>query len=387
MEIDLAGTKHGVSERFVPDKDLGRLIEAEHLARYRWAAQAADGLRVLDAGCGTAYGTRLLAEAGAREVVGTDIAEGVLGAAASRMPDNVRLEAADLNRLPFEDRSFDLIVCFEVLEHFDDPFAVLDELCRVLSPEGALIVSSPNGGVFPGGNPHHHHEFQPDELRAALLGRLANVELIRQHDYLLSAVFGDDVVRRRNGEMLDGVRIDKLVSEEPGSELYTLAIAGNGELPELRPLGTLTGTLEFREWLSVYDTQTDAIRDKDNYIGELEARVAERDELAQLLVDAEQRLAEIPSLRLQVEDLRQELAGARAAEEEVRRQIKTLDDRLMDAVQRRVEADQRRIQIEQHVVAAEERVARAQQTLEAVMGSPSWRLTRPLRAAKKLLRR
>ena len=35
----------------------------------------------------------------------------------------------------------------------------------------------------------------------------------------------------------------------------------------------MTGTLEFREWLAVFETQTGAIADKDNYIVELEARL------------------------------------------------------------------------------------------------------------------
>ena len=65
---ELAGFKHGVAERFVPDVMRCTLVEAEHLARYRWAAQFARGRRVLDAGCGTAYGSELLATEGAAEV-------------------------------------------------------------------------------------------------------------------------------------------------------------------------------------------------------------------------------------------------------------------------------------------------------------------------------
>jgi SAM-dependent methyltransferase len=358
VEADLAGTKDGISERFVPDKDTGRLIEAEHLARYRWAAQAAAGRRVLDAGCGTGYGAKLLAEAGAHEVVGVDLAAGVLEAVAPSMPEQVRLEAGDLRQLSYEAGSFELIVCFEVIEHFEEPLVVLDELVRVLGQNGVLLISSPNRGVFPAGNPHHHHEFEPQELHEALCARLRNVRLVRQNDYLLSAALLDASVLARDGATLDGIRLDKLVGEEVGRELYTLAVAGNGPLPDLDQLGVLTGTLEFREWLSVFDEQTEAIRRKDNYIGELEARVAERDRVGQLLLEAEQRLAEIPALQLQIDDLRHELAGARAAEEAARQQMRALDERLM----------------------------RAQRTLVEVMSSPSWRVTKPLRAAKRLLR-
>ena len=80
MAVDLAGMQSGFPERFAPGDMRGELIEAEHLARYSWAAGLARGKRVLDAGCGTAYGSRMLAEGGAQEVVGIDIAAEVLEA-------------------------------------------------------------------------------------------------------------------------------------------------------------------------------------------------------------------------------------------------------------------------------------------------------------------
>src|SRR6186997_360777 len=69
-------------ERFDPESFRGELVEAEHLARYRWAAAAVAGRDVLDAGCGEGYGSRLLAElGGARRCVGIDIDERTIAAA------------------------------------------------------------------------------------------------------------------------------------------------------------------------------------------------------------------------------------------------------------------------------------------------------------------
>jgi 2-polyprenyl-3-methyl-5-hydroxy-6-metoxy-1,4-benzoquinol methylase len=357
--MGLAGRQDGIGERFDPNEEAGRLIEAEHVARYLWAAAAAAGRRVLDAGCGTAYGAKLLAQAGATEVVGVDIAADVLDAVASGMPDNVRLEAGDLRCLRHPPGSFELVVCFEVIEHFDDPFAVLDELVRVLHPTGTLLVSSPNRGVFPPGNPHHRHEFVPDELLAALRQRLANVRLVRQHDYLLSAALEDDAFARADGAPIQQLRVHKLVGGSAGSEVYTLAVASDGELPQLDQLAVLTGTLELRDWISLSAEQTAALRLKDSQIAELQARVAERERIAALLVDAEQRVARIPALELALSDLREELEESRRAEESLRQQIRAL------------EAD----------------LFRARRTLVEVVGSPSWRLTKPLRSVKRLLRR
>jgi len=47
-------------------------------------------------------------------------------------------------RLPFVDGSFDAVVCMEVLEHVDDPGAVVAEAARVLRPGGVFVYSGPN---------------------------------------------------------------------------------------------------------------------------------------------------------------------------------------------------------------------------------------------------
>lgn len=325
MQNDLAQARDGISERFAPEQDRGRLIEAEHLARYRWATQAADGQRVLDAGCGTAYGSRLLAEAGAREVVGVDIAQVVVETVAPSMPEGVRLVTGDLRKLTFANGEFDLVICFEVIEHVEDPAVVLDELVRVLAPDGLLLISSPNPEVYPPGNPHHLHELTPAELEAELTSRLDNVRLLRQDDHIVSAL------HERDGDPA-GLRLDDVTADanrDSGSEVYTVAVASRSTLPDLPGLAVLTGTLELREWLAAADVQTAAIADKDNYIVELETRLQERDRLSELLVDAEQRLAKVPELNLRIADLEHELGAARGAEQVARREAQELDQMLM----------------------------------------------------------
>ena len=51
--------------------------------------------------------------------------------------------AADITRLPFEDHSFDAILCIHVLEHVDDDRAAVAELRRVLAPGGWAAVMVP----------------------------------------------------------------------------------------------------------------------------------------------------------------------------------------------------------------------------------------------------
>ncbi len=78
--------------------------------------------------------------------------------------------AGDALRLPLADGCADAVVAGEVLEHVRDPYAVVDEACRVLRPGGVLVldsISATRWGRFtaitvaerlPGGPPHRLHD-------------------------------------------------------------------------------------------------------------------------------------------------------------------------------------------------------------------------------------
>lgn len=60
--------------------------------------------------------------------------------------DKVSFASVDLNfeRLPYTDRSLDLVTAFQVLEHLENPFFVMREIKRVLKPGGIFMFSVPN---------------------------------------------------------------------------------------------------------------------------------------------------------------------------------------------------------------------------------------------------
>jgi hypothetical protein len=73
----------------------------------------------------------------------------------------------------------------------------------------------------------------------------------------------------------------------------------------------------------------ETIPDEDVLIADLQARLQERDRLAELLTEAEQRLAQVPELELRIVDLEAELAVARQETAAARLQAQQLDQMLM----------------------------------------------------------
>jgi len=99
------------------------------------------GERILDAGCGTGYLAAGLRRARPEAyVTGADLSAGMLGRA--REAGAHPLVQADAARLPFADRSYDLVVARGVLQHLPDVTAALTEWRRVLAPGGAVVLVS-----------------------------------------------------------------------------------------------------------------------------------------------------------------------------------------------------------------------------------------------------
>ena len=108
------------------------------------------GSTVLDAGCGSGRHLRGLAKLPGLKIFGIDRNSSDVNAAIKtlqEMPDalsrDVSVTCADITRLPFDDETFDCVICSEVLEHIPEHKAAVRELVRVLKPKGTLVVSVP----------------------------------------------------------------------------------------------------------------------------------------------------------------------------------------------------------------------------------------------------
>jgi len=144
-----------------------------HEARYKFAADYVASKRVLDVACGVGYGAALLADAGASMVFGVDVSAEAIGYARSRYARaNVHYIVADAAAIGMADESVDVVASFETIEHLKgdkiEPF--LQELKRLVTPGGAVFLSTPNGEASYRLGAYHTVEFGFGEFRS-LIGR------------------------------------------------------------------------------------------------------------------------------------------------------------------------------------------------------------------------
>ncbi|MEM2293782.1 MAG: class I SAM-dependent methyltransferase [Nitrososphaerota archaeon] len=100
--------------------------------------------RILDVGCGDGNFSMLIGEAcKAKEVYGIEVSERGVEMARKNGVKCFQLDV-DLEDFPFEDNFFDAVFAGELIEHLFDPDHFLDEVYRVLRPEGIFVLSTPN---------------------------------------------------------------------------------------------------------------------------------------------------------------------------------------------------------------------------------------------------
>ncbi len=107
------------------------------------AARVQPDERVLDLASGTgAFEHRVAAEISNVELVGIDLAPSMVERARAKLDGaaNVRFEQADAHDLPFDESSFDAVVCANTFHYFSHPQQVLAEARRVLRSSGRLVL-------------------------------------------------------------------------------------------------------------------------------------------------------------------------------------------------------------------------------------------------------
>jgi SAM-dependent methyltransferase len=97
---------------------------------------------VLEVGCGPGRTVGRWSVGRCAEYIGVDVSNHAVKGARELGLDARVIE--DASSLPFDDSTFDVVVCLEVLEHLFQPHLAAREMLRVLRPSGVLIATVPN---------------------------------------------------------------------------------------------------------------------------------------------------------------------------------------------------------------------------------------------------
>ncbi len=132
------------------------ILDNAHYAKWRnsellsqfddhFRAESVLNKRILDFGCGGGALSFHVCTLGAASVHGVDVIEKNIRnaqrwAADADLPITPKFTETGVAQLPFQDASFDVILCFDVVEHIMEPLPIWKEWYRVLAPGGHILI-------------------------------------------------------------------------------------------------------------------------------------------------------------------------------------------------------------------------------------------------------
>jgi len=324
-------------ERYLPWMEAGE-IHYEHIHRYAFAYQFVKNKRVIDLACGEGYGSNMLAES-ARYVLGIDIDEQTIKHAKRKYKrENLDFIRGDITSLPINEKDkFDVIICFEAIEHIIAQREVLREIKRLLKPEGLLIISTPNKDFFENsGFPKrefHLKELSFKEFNDLLSEYFEEIIFLGQRLYLSSIIWylkGKDdhvykefIISNRDGEF----SLDPTASKVPA---FYIAIASNNPVA----FDELQGSFLLESKNILFEKKNKLIADisqKDSYISSLQNAIKEKDDtLNSLYHDISQKDSYISSLQNAIKEKRETLNKVYHIIGEKERVIQNLNELLIE---------------------------------------------------------
>ncbi len=209
----------------------------EHLHRYAIAKELVHNKVVLDIACGEGYGTNLLA-ASAEQATGVDVDGKIIDHASKKYrKDNLSFKQGTVEKIPFDSATFDVVICFETLEHTTEHELALKEFKRVLKPGGLLLISTPDKKKYSDlsgyKNPFHARELYRHEFEQLLSGSFKYIQYTQQRLVLASLIVAEtgQPITLFEGSFTE-------IKETPLDALYLIALASDSTLPD-------TGTSAF----------------------------------------------------------------------------------------------------------------------------------------------
>jgi len=170
-----------------------------HLHRYALALEICENKIVLDIASGEGYGSNILCSK-AKYVYGVDIDTHTVEEAKIKYKrDNLKFLVGSASAIPLDTNSLDIVVSFETLEHHDLHEEMMNEVKRVLKPNGLLLISTPDKYYYSEirnyNNPYHVKELYKNEFIELVSKHFSHFNLYSQSYFNRSSIIVSDSKR------------------------------------------------------------------------------------------------------------------------------------------------------------------------------------------------
>lgn len=271
-------------ERFIPGINDSQL-ELEHFQRYYSILEFVKDKVVLDAACGEGYGSNILASS-ASKVTGIDIDQEAISNARKKYSEKNKIEfkVESVAELSLPSDSVDVVVSFETIEHISEElqYQFLEQIERVLKPDGILIMSTPNKEIYSDlydyHNEFHVKEFYKQEFENFLLSKFKHIRFYHQYFEVASII---DLP----GEVNEKVAYQKKKDYNTDGK-YFIAIAGNASLPKINISHVFMNMYpEYRQRIDRIISLQNEVVERNNHLIKLDEEIAKNRNLIQELYE------------------------------------------------------------------------------------------------------
>ena len=202
----------------------------EHLHRYAIAKDLCREKKVLDIASGEGYGSAFIAST-ATSVIGVDLDKYAVEDAIKKYKlPNLIFKQGSAAEIPVDNNSVDIVISFETLEHHDKHEEMITEVKRVLTPNGMLVISTPDKLVYSDkknyNNKYHVKELYESEFKALIQNKFKYSKFFKQRAFFASMITPEDVKQTEQINFYKGnySNLNKLIGLEAE---YLIAFASD----------------------------------------------------------------------------------------------------------------------------------------------------------------
>lgn len=387
-------------ERIVPEgkncePTFAKKMYQEHIARYLFASQFSKGKKVVDLACGVGYGSKYLAVNGAKSVDALDMSKEAIEYARQHYgATNLKFHVWDIQKkLLFKD-PFDVIICFEAIEHVKKQRSVIENMKIHLSRDGVGIISTPRplGEIR---SEFHEKELEHYEFNDLLSNYFTHVVYFVENNHFISLITaGQPSEPYQTLFMNDQWNLDQAD--------YFIAVVSQKQIDLSNILPTMVANddsyvLNCEKDIRILRGQVakleERIKSKDSRLTAIEEQLKEEKKIHSLLkqyvVNKDEQINQLEQDSEKSTTIIKKLEGVIAARDA---KIKSHEDknaeqsREIQSLQKEVfERNKQHEDLTKEMNVLRQELRIEKHNLELVFLSKSWRITAPLRKSLDLL--